>query len=167
MSEIGDSRLQHGFNAETILLRSRRGEIAPVMVKLTDKRQIQTAWRDWQHSRLWDSLTPEQQHAWNDILRGFQSIAGVCASRGFDPSLSQGRGISGDDYGAAIQADYKAWADRVRHRRMKFDMILNMLVQGMSIRESARTAKPPTSPHLARLALIAALDIYSEMKGRR
>lgn len=167
MMNNGDVRVQYGYNAEEILRRARRGEIIPYMLKLTGVRQVQEAWRESIHAKLWDNLTVQQQQSWNEIVRGFDSITGIMQAKAMDYASTKGQGIGSDDNGAAIQADYRAWADRCRHRKLKFDMIVNIIAGGMSEREAARTARPPTSRHYAHLGLIAALDVYSELKGWR
>lgn len=167
MINEGDSRLHQGVNAEEILRRSRRGEITPYMVRVTGVREVQAAWREHVHAVLWDALTSTQQHAWEDIVGGFNIVTGVMHARAMDYSSNRGKGTVDTDDLEAARADYLAWANLVRHRKMKFDMILNMIAGGMSVREASRKAAPPTTNHFARLALIAALDIYSEIRGWR
>lgn len=167
MINEGDSRLHQGVNAEEILKRSRQGYIVPYMVRVLGTKERQAAWRERCHADLWDNLTPMQQNAWEAIQNGFNAVTSGISCQAKDYSKATGQGSRPDDYGAALQADYRAWADRVRHRRMKFDMIMNMLVEGMSVREASRKAQPPTSNHLARMALVTALNVWGELKGWR
>ncbi len=168
MINEGDSRLHMGVNGEQILKLSRQGHIVPYMLKILGIKEHQATWRESIHSQLWDSLTSMQQEAWKGLHFGFTAVTYGIDCKARDYSGAKGAGIRSDDHGYDAQHHYRQWADLVRHRKMKLDMLIDIIGMGKSVPQAARDSRPATTRYLADLALREGLNIYCrDIRGWR
>lgn len=151
---------QHGYDLQQLKFRDRQnGGLEWDTTRLTADKQLKERVRSKPDKRLFDSMTVEQETAFLKIQTAhsiFNSGLGAKVQRYEDSGKTTG---SGDiEAGAILMAHYKAWRDECQQRGHSGLMAEDVIVLGLSLRESDESRKMRNGT--ARTNLDACLDAW-------
>jgi hypothetical protein len=115
--------------------------------------------------RLWESLTPAQQDAAAEIARACETMSrGLGFSQSDWQRVPGARGASniGTLHGRLIRG-YVEWSRLCQKEKISHAMIVDVLVFGLSLRQSDRERR--VKKGFSRSNLLAGLRVYCQMRG--
>lgn len=163
MINEGDSRLQHGMRKDVIDQRSRHDTLIIEEVR-NGKRTIPLRVRVASDAKLRNSLTSDQEIAYDAIARAYNIIVSGLGLRATDYSAATGKGLAGVERGAELMVEYWEWRDTCKQRYISAKMAVEVIVDGKSLRQVEIDHKMIEGT--AKSNLLKALGVWCSLVGK-
>ena len=155
--------MTEGYDYQQLMYRNQHGGVKFEDTKESQSRTIKKRIRATIDSRLWGALESDGLAEACETIEGvYRTLTvGMAARSLLDAITSRGRGGSMDDYGAALQSDFRLWVDRCRAKHYSPLIAIDIIGHGMSLEESDRHRGFRNGT--ARIQLFNCLRVWVEM----